>query len=58
MNIESDFIKTFPLWKGGTKAGRVPVDWPIISGHLEETFYGQNIAECHLLLFLGNIFIL
>jgi len=29
----SDFNRTFPSWKSGTKASRVPVCWLIIARH-------------------------
>jgi hypothetical protein len=48
--MESDFTRTFPMWKSSIKAGGVPECWLIIAGHLEEIFYRQNVAESHLLL--------
>jgi len=50
MSTESDFARTFPPWKNGTKASGVPVCWQIIAGHFEETFIRQNVAESHPLL--------
>jgi hypothetical protein len=58
MSTESDFTRTFPPRKSGTKASAVPVCWLIIAGHLEETFYWQNIAENHPLLLFGNVYTL
>jgi hypothetical protein len=56
MSMESDFIRTFPPWKRGTKASGIPVCWLMIVGHLEETFHRQNVAENRpLLFFLSNV---
>jgi hypothetical protein len=49
-DTESDFTRVFPPRKNSTKASGVQVGWLIITGHLEETFHGQNIAENHPLL--------
>jgi len=49
---ESDFTRTFPTWKSGTKASGVPVCRMIIAGHLEEMFHRPNVGESlPLLLF-------
>ena len=42
---ESDFTRTFPPWKSGTKASGVPERWLITAGHLEGTFRRQNVSE-------------
>jgi len=57
MRTECNFTRKFLPWKSGTKASGIPVCWLIITGHLEEMFHMQNIAESHPLLFLGYIYI-
>ena len=56
MRTECNFTRKFLPWKSGTKASGIPVCWLIITGHLEEMFHMQNIAESHPLLFLGYIY--
>jgi hypothetical protein len=58
MSMVSDFTRTFPPRKSGTKTSAVPVCWLIIAGHLEETFHRQNIAEYDPLLLLGSVYAL
>ena len=43
-NTNSDFSRTFPPRKSGTKGSGVAVCWLIIDGHFEQKFHRQNIA--------------
>jgi hypothetical protein len=58
MSTESDFTRTFPPWKGGSKASGVPVYWLIIAGHLEGTMHRPNIVESFPLLLSGDVYTL
>jgi hypothetical protein len=56
MSTDSDFTRTFPPLKSGTKASWAPVWWMIIAGHLERTFHRQNVSEHHALLPFGDAY--